>query len=159
MNRWMKGKFKPKNPVKYKGNADDITFRSSWELAIMTWFDTEPDILAWGSEEIAITYFDPVQNKRRKYYVDFQIVTRKADGYQVTLIEVKPYKQTIKPRANRNKSDKTVVTEQTTWLTNQAKWRAAKAFADERGWNFKIITERELFGGIDRGFKPPKPSK
>lgn len=160
MNKWLKGKFTPQNPKKYKGNADNIVYRSSWERTFMLWCDQEPDILAWGSEEIAITYFDPIQNKKRKYYVDFQIVTRKSDGqYKVTMIEIKPFKQTVKPRANKNKSDKTILTEQTTWLTNQAKWRAALEYANQRGWSFKIITEKELFGGIDRRYKPPKPAK
>jgi hypothetical protein len=160
MNKWLKGKFTCQNPKKYKGDAGNITYRSSWERTFMVWCDTEPDILAWGSEEIAIWYFDPIQNKKRKYMVDFQIVTRKPDGqYKVTMIEIKPYKQTVKPRATRAKSEKTILSEQTTWLTNQAKWRAAIEFANQKGWCFKIITERELFGGIDRGFKPQKPSK
>lgn len=157
MNRWLKGKYKPINPNKYRGNIDEIIFRSSWERAIMVWFDTTPEILYWASEEIAISYIDPVQRKQRRYYPDFQIVTKNADGsYRVTLVEIKPYKQTIKPRANKNKSEKTILTEQATWITNVAKWRAAKAYCVQRGWDFRIITEKEIFGGIDRGFKPAK---
>lgn len=157
MQTWLKGKFTPENPKKYKGDPTNIIYRSSWERAIMAWFDTTPEILAWASEEIAIPYFDPVTNKKRRYYVDFQIVTEKPEGgYKVTMIEIKPYKQTIKPRASARKSEKTILTEQTTWITNKAKWLAAKEYARQRGWEFKIITERELFGGIDRGYKAPK---
>jgi len=160
MNKWMKGKFKPKNPEKYVGDVDNIIFRSSWELCFMQWCDVTPEIIRYSSEETVIPYFDPVKNTRRRYYVDFKIVTKNADGsYKVTLVEIKPYKQTMKPRANRNKSEKTVLLEQTTWITNKAKWLAAKAYAAEKGWHFKIITEREIFGGIDRGYKPPKPAR
>ncbi len=160
MQQWMKGQYKCVNPQKYKGNPDNIVFRSSWERAMMVWLDTTPEILVWASEELAINYFDPVTNKRRRYYVDFQIVTADPEGgYKVTMIEIKPYKQTIKPRANSRKSEKTILTEQTTWITNKAKWQAAKEYARQRGWHFKIITEREIFGGIDKGYQPPKPSK
>jgi hypothetical protein len=160
MNRWLKGQFVPKNPKKYVGNADNIIYRSSWERTFMSWADETPEILGWASEETVINYFDPVQNKQRRYYMDFQIITRRHDGaFKVTLIEIKPHKQTIKPRPNRNKSDKTILTEQTTWITNKAKWMAAKAYATQRGWEFKIITEKELYGGIDKGYKPPKPAR
>lgn len=157
---WLKGQFTPMNPKKYVGNVDNIVYRSSWERAFMTWCDTTPEILGWSSEETVIPYFDPVANKNRRYYIDFKIVTAGPNGsYKVTLIEIKPYKQTIKPRPNKRKSEKTVLTEQTTWITNKAKWLAAKAYADQRGWHFKIITEKELFGGIDRGYVPPKPAR
>lgn len=159
-NQWLKGKFTPRNPKKYVGDVDNIIYRSSWERAFMSWCDDTPEILGWSSEETVIPYFDPVKNTRRRYYVDFKIVTKKADGsYKVALVEIKPYKQTLKPRANRNKSEKTILTEQTTWITNKAKWNAAKEYARQKGWDFHIITEREIFGGIDRGYKPPKPAK
>jgi hypothetical protein len=29
-------------------------------------------------------------------------------------------------------------------MKNQAKWEAANEFARDRGWEFKIITEKEL---------------
>lgn len=153
---WLKGKFEPKNPKKYVGDVSNIIFRSSWERAFMSWCDNTPEILGWSSEETVINYFDPVQNKNRLYYIDFKIVTKRADGsFKVTIIEIKPYKQTIKPRPNKRKSEKTIFIEQTTWITNKAKWIAAKAYAAQRGWEFKIITEKELFGGIDKGYRPP----
>lgn len=156
-NRWLKGRYKPKNPQKYKGDVEKIIYRSSWERTFMVWADGDDDILAWSSEETKIPYFDPVAKKGRTYVVDFKILTRCSDGkFQVTLIEIKPEKQTKKPRNTRTKAEKTLLTEQATYMTNVAKWRAAIKWCDERGWKFKILTEVDLFGGIDRGYKPPK---
>jgi hypothetical protein len=31
-----------------------------------------------------------------------------------------------------------------TWGVNEAKWKAATAYCEERGWKFKIFTEKEL---------------
>jgi hypothetical protein len=124
---------------------------------MMIWLDTDPDILAWNSEGVIIHYIDPVERKARKYYVDFQILIMKKDGTKgVTLIEIKPYKQTIRPRPNGNKSEKTMVAEAQTYATNTAKWIAAKAYCKDKGWDFKIITEKDLFNGIDQGYKPPR---
>ena len=156
MNQWMKGHYQPRNPSKYAGDISKIVYRSSWERAFMTWADLEPDVLKWSSETVIIPYYDPVKRTQRSYHVDFRIVTKTPDGPKVSLVEIKPYKQTIKPRPNKNKSEKTMLTEATTWLTNDAKWKAAKAYCKALGWEFHIITERELFGGIDRGYKPAK---
>lgn len=157
MNRWLKGMYQPKNPGKYAGNINKITYRSSWERTMCVWCDTEPAILRWSSETTIIPYFDPVSNKERNYFVDFRIVTRKEDGtLKVSLVEIKPHKQTIKPRTSKNKSEKTMTSELTTWLTNEAKWKAAKVFCRALGWEFFIITEKILFGDIDKA-APSRP--
>ena len=31
-------------------------------------------------------------------------------------------------------------------MKNQAKWEAANRYAKERGWEFKILTEDNIFG-------------
>ena len=33
------------------------------------------------------------------------------------------------------------------WVVNQAKWEACREYCKDRGWEFKVFTEREL--GID----------
>lgn len=153
MNRWMKGKYEPRNPRKYKGDLSKITYRSSWERVFMVWCDVTPEVLAWSSETVIIPYYDPAQKKERNYFMDFRIVTKQADGTaQVTLVEIKPFKQTQKPRGNRNKAENTLLNEATTWITNQAKWAAARSFCKALGWNFVIFTEKDLFGDIDRAY-------
>lgn len=158
--RWMQGKYKPQYPEKYVGDLSKITFRSSWEHAVFKWLDATAEIVAWGSEIEVINYFDPMKNKMRKYYMDIKMAYRKSDGTnQITLIEIKPYKQTIRPKANKNKSEKTIHDERATWITNSAKWEAAKKLCDEKGWMFKIWTEKDIYGGIDGTYKPPKVNK
>jgi hypothetical protein len=49
MKRPLKGKFKPKNPQKYKGNVTNIIYRSSWELRLMSYLDNHKNIISWGS--------------------------------------------------------------------------------------------------------------
>lgn len=157
MGVWLKGLFTPTNPQKYRGDVKNIIYRSSWERTACSWFDTTPEVVFWESEETIVPYYDPVKQKNRKYYMDFKLMTRQADGtLKVILVEIKPYKQTIKPRANKNKSQKTILTEQTTWVTNSAKWAAAREYCKLRDWGFVILTEKHLYGGIDQGYKPPK---
>lgn len=139
--------FIPINPEKYKGSPP-IICRSTWETAFCEWADRSQGIVMWSSEETIVKYQDPLQPikngkpKFRSYFPDFLIQTSKGE---VFLVEVKPYKQTIPPKRSSNKSNKTMLTENNTWITNQAKWRAAKAYCHRKGWVFKIITEKELF--------------
>ena len=51
-----KGLFKPKNPSKYKGNINEIVYRSSWEKKMMIYCDTTKSVVEWGSEELVIPY-------------------------------------------------------------------------------------------------------
>jgi len=51
-----RGKFKPKNPNKYKGDANGIVYRSLWERNAFRWLDENDSIVAWNSEEIVIPY-------------------------------------------------------------------------------------------------------
>lgn len=138
-----KGWFKPKNPSKYKGDANNIVYRSNWELRVMKHLDDNPAILWWASEELPIKYVSPVDNKVHRYFPDFIVRTKRKDGSEQTLIlEVKPYKQTLMPTQKRK--TKRYLTEVATYAVNQAKWKAADLFCKEHGWQFKLITENEL---------------
>ena len=59
------------------------------------------------------------------------------------MIEVKPKKQT-RPPIRKTKPTKSYIYECTTYAVNQAKWKAAKDWCDDRKIEFKIITEDEL---------------
>jgi len=52
-----KGKFRPKNPNKYKGNPSNIIYRSLLERRFMVYLDNNPSILKWQSEEIIYPMF------------------------------------------------------------------------------------------------------
>lgn len=144
--KYMNGKFKPRNPEKYAGNADYIFYRSSWELRCMSHFDRNVNVIQWASEELIIPYFDPVSNKPRRYFPDFVIKSKNKDGLIETIvIEVKPLKETTapKPIKNPNKS-KRYLTEVAKWGTNSAKFTAANKYCEEKGWKFVIVTEKDL---------------
>lgn len=144
MKNILKGNFRPKNPEKYLGDPTNIIFRSSWEHRCMVYFDNNPNILKWGSEEIAIPYRSPLDRKIHRYFVDFIIKAKLTDGsIKTSLIEVKPFKQTKPPEIQTRKSKK-YITEVTTYLVNEAKWKAAIDYCKDRNWNFQIITENEL---------------
>lgn len=139
-----KRKYTPKNPEKYAGDPHNIIMRSSWETRFASWCDREPSIIRWSSEETIIPYVCPTDNKLHRYFVDFKIKVRQGDGKEyVYLVEVKPLKQTIAPVFPGRKTKK-YLTESFSFIKNQAKWQAADNYCKDRGWTFKIITEREL---------------
>ena len=138
-----KGKFTPQNPQKYNGNPDNIIYRSSWELRCMKWFDDNPNIIWWSSEELAIPYYSPVDKRMHRYFPDFIIkVKRKDDTIMTYVVEVKPEAQTKKPTQKRK--TKQYIKESITYVVNQMKWKAADEFCQTHGWEFKIITEKDL---------------
>lgn len=138
-----KGWFKPKNPNKYKGDASNIVYRSSWELQVMKYLDDNPAVIWWASEELFVKYVSPVDNKVHRYFPDFIVRTKRKDGSESTIMmEVKPHKQTQMPTQKRK--TKRFLQEVAEYAVNQEKWRAADLFCKEHGWEFKIITEKEL---------------
>ncbi len=141
-----KGKFTPKNPQKYKGNPTNIIYRSLWELRVMKHFDENTNVLEWSSEELSVPYLSPLDNRYHRYFPDFIIKTRQSDGSIKTfMLEVKPSKETKEPK-KRKKITKQYITEVTTWGKNSAKWASAREYCADRGWEFKLITETNIFG-------------
>jgi hypothetical protein len=139
-----KGRFSPKNPQKYKGDPTNIIYRSGWERKVMNHLDTNDSILEWSSEELAIPYICPTDNRRHRYFPDFLVKARKADGtIQTMLLEVKPKKETREPQ-KKKRITKQYITEVMTWGKNNAKWKAASEYCLDRGWVFKLITEDHL---------------
>tara|TARA_B100000287_G_scaffold80768_1_gene73193 strand:- start:2035 stop:2472 length:438 start_codon:yes stop_codon:yes gene_type:complete len=139
-----KGKYYPKFPHKYKGDPTTITFRSLWERKYMNWCDKNANILEWASEEIAIPYISPVDNKVHRYFPDFYTKIKETDGkIRKYIIEVKPLKQTLPPKKPKRQT-KGYIREAYEYAKNQAKWKMAKEFCADRQWEFKVITEREL---------------
>lgn len=138
-----KGLFKPRNPQKYRGNANNIVYRSSWELRCMKWFDAQENIIWWSSEELVIPYYSPVDDRMHRYFPDFVIRVKKKDGTFMTyVVEVKPEHQTKVPTQKRR--TKKYLQEAATYVVNQSKWKAADKFCQENGWQFQILTEKEL---------------
>jgi len=143
-----KGFFKPKNPNRYKGDPTNIVYRSSWELKLMSYLDVHPDIMEWSSEEFCIPYVSPIDKRIHRYFPDFYLKKKNIDGKIETLvIEVKPKNQVVPPTVVKTKTSKPTkryVREVMTYGVNEAKWKAAQAFCEDRKWKFMIMTESEL---------------
>lgn len=138
--------WRPKNLKKYKGNYNNIWVRSSYELRVYKWLDNNESVLEWSSEEHIVMYKSPIDGKYHRYFLDAYAKIKSADGRIVEyLIEIKPYQQTIEPKIKKNIT-KSYINEVYTWGINSAKWNAAKQHCKQRGWVFKIITEKEIFG-------------
>ena len=138
------GRFKPSNPQKYKGDPTNIIYRSLWERKFMVYCDRNQNILEWGSEEIALPYRSPVDNRIHRYFPDFYIKVKESTGQiKKMLIEIKPKKQTTPPKQPKRKT-KGYIYEAYEYAKNQAKWKAAEEFCRDRRWEFKVLTEKEL---------------
>lgn len=140
-----KGLFKPLNPSKYKGDVTNIVFRSRWELRFMSFLDSQPDVIEWSSEEFFIPYKCKTDGKYHRYFPDFKIKWRSKDKRApiVQVIEIKPKKQTVAPQRPA-KITKRYVNEAMTYAKNKSKWAYAEEWCKSRGYEFKIITEKEL---------------
>jgi hypothetical protein len=139
-----KGKYQPSFPKKYKGDPTNIVYRSLWERTFMRYCDTNENILEWFSEEIAVPYRSPIDNKIHRYFPDFYIKVKESNGsIKKYLIEIKPKKQTIEPQVQKRKT-KGYIYEVYEYAKNQAKWKAAEEWCADRGYEFKVLTEDDL---------------
>lgn len=140
------GKYVPKNPSKYRGNINNIVWRSTWELKFLKYLDNNPLVIEFGSEEIVIPYVSPIDGKYHRYFVDFYFKVKTKDNIiKKYLIEIKPHNQTLEPRKPKRITE-SYVTSVKTYLVNHAKWKAAEAFAKKNDMTFMLITEKQLFG-------------
>ena len=139
-----KGRYRPSNPKKYRGDPSNIIYRSLWERKFMVYCDNNNKILEWGSEEIVLPYRSPIDNKVHRYFPDFYIKVKESNGkIKRYIIEIKPKKQTVEPKMKKRKT-KGYIYEVYEYARNQAKWKAAEEFCKDRMWEFKVLTEEEL---------------
>ena len=125
-NTAIKGKYKPKNNQKFLGKRTP-TYRSMWERRFMIYCDKSESIFEWDSESIHIPYISPKDGKWHNYYPDFYIkYLNKHDEIINAIIEIKPHYQKK-------------------WDVNIAKWDACKEYCSQNSYEFKVLTERELF--------------
>lgn len=137
-----KGKYRPKNPNKYKGDPGNIIYRSLWERRFMVYCDTNPAIMEWGSEELIIPYMSPLDNKLHRYFPDFYLKYKDKDGnIRKLVVEVKPKKYTKPPLRNPTRKTTKWKNEVLEYVKNQAKWESAKEWSKKRGMEFTILTE------------------
>ena len=139
-----KGKYYPTYQEKYKGDPTGIVWRSLWERKFMVYCDKNTNVLEWASEEIAIPYRSPVDNKVHRYFPDFYMKVKETGGQVKSyIIEVKPLKQTTPPKKPKSQT-KAYIREAYEYAKNQAKWKVAREYCKDRMWEFKVVTEKEL---------------
>ena len=140
-----KGRYFPSNPKKYRGNPNQIIYRSLWERKVMVYCDKNDAILEWGSEEIIVPYLSPWDGRIHRYFPDFYMKVKQADGStKKFIIEVKPKAQTKEPIRNPKHKTKKWFGEVKNWGINQAKWKSAEEYCKDQGMEFKIFTEDHI---------------
>lgn len=139
MRSTARGIYNVKNPEKYVGGKDP-TYRSSWEYTFMLFCDNNPSIQQWASEPLQIPYRDPLTGKQTVYVPDFLIVyTDKNRKKHVEMIEIKPANQMLKEKVGNNPYN------QVQFVKNQVKWAAAGAWCRNKGIQFRVINEHDIF--------------
>jgi hypothetical protein len=92
----------------------------------MQFVDLNPNVVEWGSEEIAIPYIKPTDKKIHRYFPDFWMkVVTKSGEIRKYIIEIKPLKETVITKKTSDR-DKLVI------ALNYAKWEAAKSFCQKQ---------------------------
>ena len=84
-----KTKYKINNKDKYIGNPSNIICRSLWERRVCKYLDENVNVLKWGSEELSIPYYSPIDKKNHKYFPDFIVkMKNKNESTKTVIIEV-----------------------------------------------------------------------
>jgi len=134
--------YDPINKDKYTGNYP-IICRSLLEKKFCIYLDNNPEVKYWQSESFSIKYKSIVDGKDHLYYPDFLISINE----QKVIVEVKPSKQLIKPKEPKNKTKKSLLNYQNSlkmYLTNISKISAMKSYAENNGYKFILVTEKDM---------------
>lgn len=143
------GRFIPRHPEKYVGDAENIMFRSSWEHRAMMWLDSRSAVLRWGSEEIEIAYVKPTDGRVHTYIPDFFAEIKDRDGnVKRWLLEVKPRHESDAKFAKHDRAKEAL-------KVNDAKWKAAQIYCEQRGMEFMVLTEKSMFFQGEKRAKLP----
>ena len=143
--KFQQGLFKMNNPTRYIGKHVP-RYRSGWELKFMRFCDTHPSVVAWASESHRIPYYHPIKNKQTHYVPDFFIIYDDVHKKRhAEFIAIKPASQILGNAKSTAQKAQAIV--------NEAKWQAAKMFAQRQGVGFRVLTENELFN------HPQRPKK
>ena len=68
----------------------------------MVYCDRSDNILEWGSEEIIIPYRSPLDGKVHRYFPDFYVKVKQANGsIKKMIIEVKPKHECAPPKPQK----------------------------------------------------------
>lgn len=154
------GTYEMKHPEKYVGKSKPY-FKSSYEERMMYWLDMNNKVIEWSYEPQYIEYLNQVPTnapdwmralvdfKVHKYFVDFYAKLVNNEGQQVRyILEIKPHVQTIMPTEPKRKTKKSIkkfYNDMKEYIKNSNKWDAAENYANQKGLNFTVLTEKQLF--------------
>jgi len=133
-----------KNPNKYNGKRNCLELKSSWEKAFVYYLDNNQSIINWTSEEIIIPYYNVIKQRKARYFPDFFIEYKTPKGVVKAIIEIKPYKDTLKPVVKESQSQKSNIYNLNMFYINQMKWKSARKYCKDHDYEFFIITEKNL---------------
>jgi len=146
-----KGYYKLIFPSKYTAktnNNGEILYRSSWEQRVFYYMDNNKNVIEWSNEALTIPYLYKLDGKIHRYYPDIVCKVSSNEGVKNFILEIKPYKQTVPPNKPKNRSLSRKAKydrEMAVYIKNTCKWEAATEFCKKNGYEFKIITENEIF--------------
>lgn len=137
-----------------------VIYRSSYELKFIEYLEGAVQtgkVKRWGSEITAIPYYDS-KGKKHRYFPDFYVELYEnydsPDGLNENkvlkkiLIEIKPKNQTkaiAEQLSGKNLSLRSRKYLTNTYDINTRKWRAAYDLCQQKGIEFKIITENTIW--------------
>jgi|FLOH01.1.fsa_nt_gi hypothetical protein len=125
-------------------NNGKVNYKSGLELKGIRYCDWNKHIIKWSLEPFNIKYVKPTDGKIHRYYIDLFIEFSTGDKF---LVEIKSSGETKPPKKPQKKTQKSLINYQKalqTYAINQAKWKAAKLFAEKNNLKFIILTENEL---------------
>ncbi len=146
------GQYHVKNKNKCMNKNNIIKYKSSYERVFMYKCDMKKSVLNWGYEVICIPY--KFRKKTRKYFPDFFVeLIDKNKSRKKYIVEVKPEKEKKEALNFMNKNMsikkgkkklKTYRYEKETCLINSYKWNAVEKYCKRKGYEFKIVSEKDL---------------
>lgn len=136
------GYFIPKNKAKYIGDLSKIIYRSNWEKSFLHFCDLNNSVVRYKSEPFSINYYNPLDKRVHKYYVDFYVEFSDGKILKKWLVEVKPIRHTKKPvlpKVQTKKSLKNFISGYKRYKMNRAKFVAASEFAKINNIQFGVV--------------------
>lgn len=118
--KYKKTQFKQGKFKSMKNGGAEFGYRSGWEHDVYECLEIIDEVVAFRGEKLTIGYH--YMGEPHQYYPD--LIVQFADNH-FEMWEVKPKNQI-------------------TYDKNLAKWTAAEKYCQARGWEFRVITEKEI---------------
>lgn len=141
--KYHQGRYNVQKPEKYLGDHRKVIYRSSWELKMFMWAEANNNVLKWNSEEVVVPYISPFDGRPHRYFVDMYVEIVENGRMVKKLYEIKPNSERFLPKKPK-RITKGYINRLKTYAINQAKWKAAYKYCEEKGINFSLITEKQL---------------